>query len=75
MVETKNVKKVEEKVKDWLYNEDDFMCEVTLEDNRGLYTKRMNKPARDAPAAIIPPRTSGAICFSESPIKGLSPIS
>ena len=31
--------------------------------------------ARDAPAAIIPPRTSGAICFSECPIKGLSPIS
>ena len=39
MVETKNVKK-----KDWLYNEDDFMHDATFEDNRGLYTKRVNRP-------------------------------
>jgi hypothetical protein len=41
MVEkTKNVSEV----KDWLYNEDDFMHDATFEDNRGFYTKRVNKP-------------------------------
>jgi hypothetical protein len=41
MVEkTKNVSES----KDWLYNEDDFMHDATFEDNRGLYTKRVNKP-------------------------------
>ena len=53
-METKNVQTEEEektnkpaakaKKKTWLFNEDEFMYDATLEDNRGLYTKRVNRP-------------------------------